>query len=240
MSEKSTILVVDDERDLVELLTVNLEAAGYTVLGAHSGDQGLQMASEHLPDLVILDLMMPGLSGTEVARRLRANPRTSRLPIMMLTARAAEADQIVGLSVGADDYITKPFSVKVLLARVEAILRRATGKSSNDSLTLGDLRLDLSAHEAFVSGEQIKLTPTEYRLLCALVEASGRTLSRAQLVEYAMGPGISVTDRVIDVHIAAVRRKLGECADMIRTVRGVGYRAVAVVAPPEPTSPGRS
>jgi two-component system phosphate regulon response regulator PhoB len=235
MSENPSILVVDDERDLVELMTVNLEAAGYRVIAAHSGDEGLAKASEHLPNLVILDLMMPGLSGIEVARRLRANPRTTSVPIIMLTARAAEADQIVGLSVGADDYITKPFSFKLLKARVEAILRRASGKSSRDTLTLGAVRLDLNAHEAFVSEEQLKLTPTEYRLLSALIEASGRTLSRAQLVEYAMGPGIAVTDRVIDVHIAAVRRKLGDCADMIRTVRGVGYRAVAITAPPEPT-----
>jgi DNA-binding response OmpR family regulator len=235
MSENPSILVVDDERDLVELMTVNLEAAGYRVLPAHSGDEALSKASEHLPNLVILDLMMPGLSGIEVSRRLRANPRTSGVPIIMLTARAAEADQIVGLSVGADDYITKPFSFKLLKARVEAILRRASGKSSRETLTLGAVRLDLNAHEAFVSEEQLKLTPTEYRLLCALIEASGRTLSRAQLVEYAMGPGIAVTDRVIDVHIAAVRRKLGDCADMIRTVRGVGYRAVAITAPPEPT-----
>jgi two-component system phosphate regulon response regulator PhoB len=220
---------------LVELMTVNLEAAGYRVIPAHSGDEGLSKASEHLPSLVILDLMMPGLSGIEVARRLRANPRTTGVPIIMLTARASEGDQIVGLSVGADDYITKPFSFKLLKARVEAILRRASGKSSRDTLTLGAVRLDLDAHEAFVSEEQLKLTPTEYRLLCALIEAGGRTLSRAQLVEYAMGPGIAVTDRVIDVHIAAVRRKLGECADMIRTVRGVGYRAVAITAPPEPT-----
>jgi two-component system phosphate regulon response regulator PhoB len=235
MSENPSILVVDDERDLVELMTVNLEAAGYRVIPAHSGDEGLSKASEHLPSLVILDLMMPGLSGIEVARRLRANPRTTGVPIIMLTARASEGDQIVGLSVGADDYITKPFSFKLLKARVEAILRRASGKSSRDTLTLGAVRLDLDAHEAFVSEEQLKLTPTEYRLLCALIEAGGRTLSRAQLVEYAMGPGIAVTDRVIDVHIAAVRRKLGECADMIRTVRGVGYRAVAITAPPEPT-----
>jgi two-component system phosphate regulon response regulator PhoB len=235
MSENPSILVVDDERDLVELMTVNLEAAGYRVIAAHSGDEGLAKASEHLPNLVILDLMMPGLSGIEIARRLRANPRTTSVPIIMLTARAAEADQIVGLSVGADDYITKPFSFKLLKARVEAILRRASGKSSRDTLTLGAVRLDLNAHEAFVSEEQLKLTPTEYRLLSALIEASGRTLSRAQLVEYAMGPGIAVTDRVIDVHIAAVRRKLGDCADMIRTVRGVGYRAVAITAPPEPT-----
>jgi len=239
MHDSPTILVVDDERDLVELLTVNLEAAGYRTIAAHAGDEALAKATEHLPDLVILDLMMPGLPGTEVARRLRAAPRTARVPIIMLTARAAESDQVVGLSLGADDYITKPFSMKVLKARVEAILRRAAGKASNETLTLGALKLDLSAHEAFVSGEHIKLTPTEYRLLCALVEAGGRTLSRQQLVECAMGPGIAVTDRVIDVHIAAVRRKLGECADMIRTVRGVGYRAVAVVAPPEPSSPAR-
>src|SRR5690606_14360534 len=126
MSDPATILVVDDERDLVELLSVNLEAAGYTVIPAYKGDDALRKASEHVPTLVLLDLMMPGLSGTEVARRLRADPRTSRIPIIMLTARAAEADQIVGLSVGADDYITKPFSFKVLLARIEAILRRTT------------------------------------------------------------------------------------------------------------------
>lgn len=239
MHDQPTILVVDDERDLVELLTVNLEAVGYRTIQANNGDEALAKATDAIPDLILLDLMMPGIPGTEVARRLKTNPRTSKIPIVMLTARAAESDQVVGLSIGADDYITKPFSMKILKARVEAILRRSSGKSSGDSLALGPLRLDLSAHEAFVSGEPVKLTPTEYRLLCALVEASGRTLSRAQLVDYAMGPGIAVTDRVIDVHIAAVRRKLGECADMIRTVRGVGYRAVAAVAPPEPSAQSR-
>jgi len=232
MSDPATILVVDDERDLVELLSVNLEAAGYTVIPAYKGDDALRKASEHVPTLVLLDLMMPGLSGTEVARRLRADPRTSRIPIIMLTARAAEADQIVGLSVGADDYITKPFSFKVLLARIEAILRRTTAEPPQDSLTLGAVRLDLAAHEAYADGALLKLTPTEYRLLAAMIEAAGRTLSRAQLVECAMGPGIAVTDRVIDVHIAALRRKLGCYADMVRTVRGVGYRAIALHAAP--------
>lgn len=226
MADVSTILVVDDERDLVELLSVNLEAAGHHVRQAHNGDEALRSATEFPPDLVILDLMMPGLPGTEVARRLRANPRTARVPIIMLTARAAEADQVVGLSLGADDYITKPFSMKVLKARVDAVLRRASASPLSENVSIGPLTLDLAAHEAIIEGEVLKLTPTEYRLLCALVEAQGRTLSRAQLVDFAMGPGIAVTDRVIDVHIAAVRRKLGAFAEMIRTVRGVGYRIV--------------
>ena len=158
MPDPATILVVDDERDLVELLTVNLRAEGHRVRQAYNGDEALLQAAETPPDLVVLDMMMPGLSGADVARRLRANPRTARVPIIMLTARATESDQVLGLSIGADDYITKPFSMKVLKARVEAVLRRASAAPVAENISVGPLTLDLAAHEASIEGEVLKLT----------------------------------------------------------------------------------
>lgn len=225
MSENPSILVVDDERDLVELMTVNLEAAGYRVLPAHSGDEALAKASEHLPNLIILDLMMPGLSGIEVARRLRANPRTTGVPIIMLTARAAEADQIVGLSVGADDYITKPFSPRELLSRINAVLRRAA-PPSDEPLVAGDLRLDPVSHRVFVGVQEINLGPTEYRLLKFLMENADRVYSRTQLLDSVWGQNVYVEERTVDVHVRRLRKVLEEfhVDQYIQTVRGAGYR----------------
>ena len=228
MSTRKTILVVDDERDITELLAYNLRRAGFDVVIALSGRQALAAVELRIPDLVILDVMLPELSGIEVAGRLRANPRAAHVPIVMLTAKTEEVDQIVGLTVGADDYVTKPFSMKVLLARVEAVLRRAqrppAASTEERMITLGAVACNPETHETTVDGSPIKLTLTEFRLLTSLIQANGRVLSRATLMSKAMGPGVTVTERTIDVHITAIRKKLGTSANLIKTVRGVGYR----------------
>lgn len=226
MSTSKTILIVEDEKDLAELVALNLTRAGYLTRVAPNGRAALAAVASELPDLIILDLMMPELSGTEVASRIRSDPRTSLIPIIMATAKGEEIDQLVGLSVGADDYVTKPFSMKVLLARIEAVLRRSRqvpGVAA--SLPLGPIEVNLETHEIRCEGELLKLTLTEFRLLASLVQAQGRVLSRATLMAKAMGPGVMVTERTIDVHITAVRKKLGNASRLIRTVRGVGYRA---------------
>lgn len=220
------ILIVEDEKDLADLISYNLRKAGHQTTTTYSGLLALKTITDRSPDLVVLDLMIPDISGTEVAARLRANPATAALPIIMVTAKASETDQLVGLTVGADDYITKPFSMKVLVARVAALLRRTTrAVEQQEGMRLGGIRIDMQTHEAFVDDVPIKLTLTEFRILSSLLAAGGRVLSRAVLMAQAMGPGVTVTDRTIDVHVTAIRKKLGEYASAIRTVRGVGYRA---------------
>jgi two-component system phosphate regulon response regulator PhoB len=232
MSDRKHILVVDDEKDLTELLAYNLKKVGYLVSVAHSGRQALDLISAQSPDLILLDVMLPEFSGTEIANRIRTNPKTASIPIIMVTAKGEELDQVVGLTVGADDYIAKPFSMKVLLARVEAVLRRS-GRAMPESrlLALGPVEVNLETHEAFVRGEPLKLTLTEFRILTSLIQAEGKILSRAALMSKAMGPGVTVTERTIDVHVTAIRKKLGEAGGMIRTVRGVGYRATPEADP---------
>lgn len=226
MTDTRHILVVDDERDLADLLQYNLQRAGYRVSVARTGRTAIEQASSSSPDLVILDVMLPELSGTEVASRLRTNPLTAETPILMLTAKGEEVDQIVGLTVGADDYVTKPFSMKVLLARVEALLRRSTKTTGTTKLLkLGTVEINPETHEVEVAGETVKFTLTEFRLLAALIQASGRVQSRTTLMSRAMGPGVTVTERTIDVHMTSIRKKLGAAANLIKTVRGVGYRA---------------
>jgi two-component system phosphate regulon response regulator PhoB len=220
------VLVVEDERDLAELLALHLGRAGYQTFTAHEGHRALELASAHRPTAIILDVMLPGLSGTEIAARVRADPALRDTLILMLTARAEEVDQLVGLAVGADDYMTKPFSVKVLLARLEALLRRAAPRRADAPiLRLGKVELNTDTHETSAAGEAVRLTLTEFRILAALLGAGGRVLSRHELVSKAIGPGISVTDRTIDVHMTALRKKLGSQGGLIHTVRGVGYRA---------------
>ncbi len=227
---KKKILVVDDEKDIAEMIAFNLKRNGYDVLTAHNGIDALDLAERETPDLILLDLMMPGLDGTEVTRRLKADPRTAKLPLVMLTAKSEETDVVVGLTLGADDYVTKPFSMKILLARLTTVLRRfdpSSGASSDEPgnlLRAGPLSIDSSKHEATVNGESIRLTLTEFKLLTALVTARGRVLSRDQLMDKAMGTDVFVTDRAIDVHITAIRKKLGDANWLIHTVRGVGYR----------------
>ncbi len=226
MSEQKHIVVVEDEADLAELVVYNLNRAGYQVRAARDGQAAVEMITRTPPDLVVLDLMIPRVPGLEVARQLRINPRTASVPILMLTARSEEADQVMGLKAGADDYVTKPFSMKVLLARVEALLRRAAGGGESQVLEVGLVLADLGSHEASVGGEPMRLTLTEFRLLVALMRAGGKVLSRDDMMYTAMGPGVMVTARTIDVHIAAIRKKLGGHGDMIRTARGVGYSLV--------------
>ncbi len=225
MARRKKILVVDDERDLVELISVNLQRNGYEVITAHDGNTGLEMARKQRPDLIVLDVMMPGLSGRDVTMALKSDPDTATMPILMLTAKTEETDIIVGLSMGADDYVTKPFSMKVLVARVGAVLRRkAAAEPALSILSAGPVVIDQSKHEVTVQGRPINLTPTEFKLLTAIFSARGRVLTRDQLMDRAMGTDVFVTDRAIDVHITAVRKKLLEYSWMIHTVRGVGYR----------------
>ncbi len=223
---KQTILVVDDEKDLVDLIAYNLQRNGYSVLTATSGDTALEIASREIPDLILLDLMLPGMSGTDVARKLKADARTASVPIIMLTAKSEETDVVVGLTLGADDYVTKPFSMKILLARLNTVLRRgesATAAPEGGTLKAGPLSIDASKHEVTLNGEPVKLTLTEFKLLISLVAARGRVLTRDQLMDKAMGMDVFVTDRAIDVHITAIRKKLGNASWLVRTVRGVGY-----------------
>ena len=231
MSDNKHIVVVEDEADLAELIAYNLEKAGYRVQVGRDGEAGLRLIEAVPPDLIILDLMIPKISGLEVARQVRTSARTSGVPILMLTARAEEVDQVAGLRAGADDYVTKPFSMKVLLARVEALLRRtgaigeAAGAAAGDSksITVGPIGVDLTTHTATVTGDPMSLTLTEFRILVALMRAKGRVMSREDLMYIAIGPSVMVTARTIDVHMAAIRKKLGSAGGMIRTIRGVGY-----------------
>lgn len=227
MTTQKRILIVEDEADLAEVLGYNLRRAGYETEIAKDGQTAVRRIAEGMPDLVVLDIMLPQLSGLQVARTVRTNPKTSSIPIVMLTAKAEEVDQITGLQGGADDYVTKPYSLKVLLARIEAMLRRTrpgtAGEAGAEAIEVGPISVDLSTHTATVRGEQMKLTLTEMRLLVALLRARGKVLNRADLMYSAMGPDVLVTTRTIDVHIASIRKKLGDCQGMIRTVRGVGY-----------------
>ncbi|MBY0113430.1 MAG: response regulator transcription factor [Phycisphaerales bacterium] len=226
MADRPHILVVEDERDLADLLIYNLQRAGYLATGVSGGRAALEVIARNQPDLILLDVMIPELPGTEVAARLRSDPATASIPLIMVTAKGEETDQIVGLKVGADDYVTKPFSMKVLLARVEALLRRS-GRLSGDRgmLRLGAIEVNTDTHQATLDGQLLKLTLTEFRILAALLQASGRVLSRNALMSRAMGPGVTVTERTIDVHVTSIRKKLLHLSHVIKTVRGVGYRA---------------
>jgi two-component system phosphate regulon response regulator PhoB len=223
---KTRILIIEDERALAEVLVYNLTREGYETIVAHDGQEGLRKAQTLLPDLILLDLMLPLMNGLEVCRELKAGERTKQILILMLTAKAEETDQVVGFSLGADDYVTKPFSVKVLVQRIKALQRRREGATESGDLAehLG-VRIDRVRHQAFVDDLPVELTPTEFRLLECLVRQPGRAFSRSQLMDAAIGDGAIVLERTIDVHIKTLRRKLGNRAgDLIETVRGVGYR----------------
>ncbi len=222
---KGTVLVIDDERDLIELVRYNLEQEGFEVKGALNGETGLVLAAREMPSLVLMDLMMPGIDGLEVCRQLKAHNRTAHIPVIMLTAKAAESDRIVGLELGADDYVTKPFSPRELVARVKAVLRRVSGQWEVPEVIRRDnLVIDSSKHLVTCDGQSINLTATEFRLLLFLSGRPGRVFARAELLSGALGQDAVVMDRTIDVHITALRRKLGNCGDRIETIRGFGYR----------------
>ena len=220
------IVIVEDEADMAELIAMRLRREHYKITVCNDGLDALDTILADPPDLVVLDLMLPGVSGTEITARLRANRKTARVPIIMLTALAEESDIVVGLHVGADDYMTKPFSMSVLVARVAALLRRAEARQADGAEVLsgGPIEIDPGRHRVRVDGRDITLTLTEFRLLAAIIGAGGRVLQRDQLIDSAMGADTIVTDRTIDVHMTALRKKLGEARKYIQTVRGVGYR----------------
>jgi len=222
---KPRILLIEDERGLTDVLSYNLTRAGYETLVAHDGTEGLRKAQMQLPDMVILDIMLPGVDGLEICRQLRAGKQTAKIPILMLTAKSEEMDQVVGFTVGADDYVTKPFSVKVLLERVRALKRRSeSGPTDGDIFEHLGVRVDKVKHRATVADEELDLTPTEFRLLECMLRQPGRAFTRTQLMDSAIEEGALVLERTIDVHIKSLRRKLGAACDYIETVRGVGYR----------------
>lgn len=222
---KQTILIIEDERALVEVLTYNLKKEGYEVQSATDGQDGLRRAQTTLPDLIVLDLMLPVIEGLEVCRVLKSGTRTRDIPLIMLTARSEEVDEIVGFQMGADDYVTKPFKIKPLIQRIKALLRRRKSPSAEaDIVAAGGIEIDRAQHRAVADGEELNLTPTEFKLLWVLVRQPGRAFSRHELMESAMGDDALVLERTIDVHVKSLRQKLGTHADQIETVRGVGYR----------------
>jgi len=226
MSQK-TILVVEDEKDIVELIRYNLEREGFRVRAAYDGQAAVQSVQRELPDLILLDLMLPKLDGLDVCKSIKEDKRTSHIPVVMVTAKSEESDVVVGLSLGADDYITKPFSPKVLVARVKAVLRRVelALKGEREVIKVsGDFIIDATRFEVMIEGKPVRLTKTEFNLLKFLAERPGRVLTRNQLLDGAIGFDVFVTDRNIDVHIAALRKKLRKHADRIVTIRGVGYK----------------
>jgi two-component system, OmpR family, alkaline phosphatase synthesis response regulator PhoP len=231
---RQSVLVVEDEEDIRELVSYNLLKEGYQVAGVASGEDALAAVEAKPPDLVLLDLMLPGLDGLTVCRRLKGNPQTETIPLVMLTAKGEESDIVAGLNLGADDYVTKPFSPKVLLARIQAVLRRAAqhGASEMDEeddeegavVEIHDLWIHPGRHEVTVRGEAVELTATEFKLLRFLAERPGWVFTRQQILDGVHGDCYATTDRAVDVQVVGLRRKLGPAGSYIETVRGVGYR----------------
>ncbi len=223
------ILVIEDEPDLQQVLEYNLRQAGHDVLLAGRGEDGLRLAREQLPDLVLLDLMLPDISGTEVCKSLRDGAATRKLPVIMLTARGEEIDRVVGFELGADDYVVKPFSVRELLLRIHAILRRRQGDEQEGEPTIqfGCLKIDREAHRVWVEGKEVELTALEFRLLLTLYDRRNRVQTRAALLDDVWGIQADITTRTVDTHVKRLREKLDAARDYVETVRGVGYRFVA-------------
>jgi two-component system phosphate regulon response regulator PhoB len=219
------LLVVEDERDLQKILEYNLRQAGHVVLTAGGGRDGLDLARGEKPDLLLLDLMLPDIPGTEVCRVLRSDPRTRAMAIMMLTAKGEEIDRVVGLELGADDYVTKPFSMRELLLRIEAVLRRAKTTSTDDPvIQFGHLRVDREAYRVWVDEQELELTALEFKLLVALYDRRNRVQTRSALLDDVWGIEADITTRTVDTHVKRLREKLGSAGEYIETVRGVGYR----------------
>ena len=222
----ATILVVEDEPAIQELVACNLELAGHRTVRAESAEQALRMVQEALPDLIVLDWMLPGINGVELARRLRGDRRTRDVPVIMLTARAEEQDKLAGLETGADDYITKPFSPRELNARVKAVLRRRTPQATDDLVEIAGLRLDPASHRVTGNGEPLQLGPTEFRLLHFFMTHAERVYTRVQLLDQVWGDHVFVEERTVDVHIRRLRKALESTGHdrMVQTVRSSGYR----------------
>jgi two-component system phosphate regulon response regulator PhoB len=225
---KEKILLVEDAEDILELVRYNLSKEGYQVVCVPSGEEALSAVRQTSFHLILLDLMLPGVDGLEVCRRLRQDLNTARIPVIIITAKSEETDVVVGLELGADDYVTKPFSPRVLTARIRSVLRRrqegTVQEAQAEVLRLRDFHIDLSRHEVFVQGEAVRLTATEFGILLCLARRPGWVFSRYQIVEAVRGEDYSVTDRAVDVQIAGLRKKLGHFGSSIETVRGVGYR----------------
>ncbi|GFO55660.1 DNA-binding response regulator [Geomonas sp. Red276] len=223
-----TILIIEDERDLAELVAFNLQQEGYRTLIASDGAQGVEEAGRSLPDLILLDLMLPRLPGTEVCKLLKMGERTCSIPVIMLTAKGEEIDRVVGLEVGADDYVVKPFSTRELVLRVKAVLRRCKSKVENDSvLSVGALSIDPIRHRVVIAGAEIPFTSTEFKLLHTLALRLGRVQSREQLLRDVWGYNYVEDTRTVDTHITRLRTKMGDAGELIKTVRGFGYKMEA-------------
>lgn len=223
---RESILVVEDEEEIQELVRYTLAKEGYRVTPAVSGEEALKAVRGTLPDLIVLDLMLPEIDGLDVCRKLKGDPRTQHVPIVMLTAKGDESDVVAGLELGADDYVTKPFSPRILVARIRAVLRRKTREEVGDreTIAIGELVIDPGRHEVLVGGKAVDLTFTEFRLLHVLARRPGWVYTRNQIVDAIRGAGYPVTERSVDVQVAGLRKKLGEAGEYIKTVRGVGYK----------------
>ena len=220
-----TILIIEDERDLAGLVAFNLEKEGYRCVIASDGIQGLEMARQHNPDLILLDLMLPGMLGTELCKLLKKAENTAQIPVIMLTAKGEEIDKVVGFEVGADDYVVKPFSIRELILRVKAVLRRFAVETESDAIiNIGTVTIDTSRHVVAVDGEEITFTSTEFKLLHTLVKRWGRVQSRDVLLRDVWGYNYVGDTRTVDTHITRLRTKMGPAGDMIKTVRGFGYK----------------
>ena len=222
---RRTALIVDDDKDILTLLRYNLEKEGFKVLTSEDGGEAIEKARKEKPDLLILDLMLPGTDGREVCRSLKGDDRTASIPILMLTAKGEEIDVVVGLELGADDYVTKPFSPKVLVARAKALLRRGAGSvKQGNRIVAGPLAIDREKREVLLGSRPLPLTATEFNLLSCLAARPGRVFSRDELLNSAWTEDTVVVDRTVDVHIVSLRKKMGKYADLVETVRGFGYR----------------
>lgn len=226
--KKAKVLVVDDEKDIIELVSYNLEKEGFRVISATAGEKALELVSSEEPEIIILDLMLPGIDGLDVCRELKRSDQTSSIPIIMLTAKGEESEIVIGLELGADDYITKPFSPRVLVARVKAVLRRMESKKEEedviDVIRINQLSVDLVRHQVAYRGKTLTLTSTEFNLLILLAQNRGKVFTRDQILDKAWKEESFVVDRTVDVHVRRLRQKLGQASQFIETVRGVGYR----------------
>lgn len=222
---KAKILIVEDEKDILELVQYNLEKEGYFVIPAASGEQALELLKRDPVQLIILDLMLPGIDGLEICKMIKQEPKTQNIPIIMLTAKSEESDMVIGLQLGADDYITKPFSPKVLLARIKALLRRLHERQIPDEVReIADLIIDIPKHKVTYQKKVVDLTTIEFNILEFLSRHPGRVFSRDQIMDKAWTEGRFIIDRAVDVHVQSLRKKLKKGADLVETVRGVGYR----------------
>ena len=222
---QSTILIIEDESDISDTLAYNLQKEGFNVLQTPDGHDGLKRAKQSIPDLIILDLMLPGSDGLQICRQLRADSKTAGIRILMLTARGEETDEVIGFNMGADDYVTKPFKMRPLLHRIKALLRRSEEPASDrEFISLHGIEIDRTSYAVKCDGAELDVTPTEFRLLWTLMSQPGRAFSRFELIDTSRGEDANALERTIDVHVRAIRRKLESFADRVETVRGVGYR----------------